>query len=244
MNNPTGRLLDLMTTAQTIHDNAVTSEAWAKIFQCDSSDTVGLFQALAKLLLLVEEARQATQEFIPGDKTIFLEPFAAVENMLRHPHMGSSWSSYKRNLTESVMQGLRFGSHALAFSYPEKSLDESQIKDLLTSLNELLEDCLKADLPQALKTLFAQNLESLRRALVTYRISGPLGLQDELDRISGAILRQQDFIKASAEDPESYSFTNRFFELIGRVNDSVQIVQTGFALAAPLTLFLMQLPKS
>lgn len=243
MNNPTGRLLDLMTAARQIADNSATGRAWATVLRCEPSDTIGLYQALAKLLLLVEEAKQATEEFVPGDKSIFLEPFGAIESMLVQPSMGSAWSNYKGKLTDSVMQGLRFGSHALAFSYPEKSLNESHIKNLLALINELLEECLGADLPQALKTLFAQNLEHLRRALTTYRISGPLGLQNELDRLSGVTLRHQDLLKASLEDPQTRSFTHKFFDLIGKVNDSVQIVQTGFALAAPVTLFLMQMPK-
>lgn len=243
VNNPTGRLLDLMIKVKTLPDATKTRSAWATILGCDETDTGHLLHSIARLINLVEEAKAATRMHVPGDPRLYLAPFPAIETMLSRLSFESTWNNSKLLITDTVISGLEFGSHHLAFYYPEKSLDNEHLKRLIESVDSLLEECINADIPKELKQLFAHNLNSLRQSLTSYRISGAQGLQEELDRIAGTVLRNKDVLLVAGESPETRDLTSKFFDVIAKVNDSVQIVQTACALAAPLTIVLSMLPK-
>ena len=242
-NNPTGRLLDILQLVSRIPDSTRCRDAWAQIFACDRNDTSALLNGMARLINLLNEAKEATMQHAPGDPTIYLAPFAQIEVMLSRVSLDQQWNTIKGHVNDKMISGLEFGDHMLGFKYGAAAFDQQEIDALLSGLAELLGDCLSSQLPENLKRLFAKNIEGLRSALISYRISGAEGIQDEVDRIGGAVYRYRGEVESAQQDPQTSAFMDRFFSLVGRINDSVQIVQNAHTIGASIMLMLSQIPK-
>lgn len=232
-NNPTGRLLDILIAAKGHNGNQTTRNVWASVFGRDPADTGVLLEALADLIKLLAEAKSATERFVPGDPTIFLAPFPKVEAMLSQVNLEAAWAGLVPHLDDRVMAGLEFGDHALTAHYGKFPLNSALIDDFTTQLSELLQRCLNTDLPDDLKKLFIKNLEALRHALLVFKISGAKGLEDEIDRVLGSLLRHGEEIKTASSEGKAKVFTMAVFDVITKLNEAVQIVQNTATLAAP-----------
>ncbi|MNJ57615.1 hypothetical protein D3C77_532110 [compost metagenome] len=111
-------------------------------------------------------------------------------------------------------------------------MSTEQAVDFIEKLDTLLRDCLNSNLPETLQKLFQSNLESLRRALISYKISGIQGIEDEVDRVVGAMTRHSSEIRDQTEET-SKGFMNSFFELVGNINESIQLAETAAKLSGP-----------
>lgn len=244
-NNPTGRLLDILVDARSRPDNQSARKVWASVFDCDPANTGEILGSLADLIKLVAEAKEATAQFIPGDVTLFLAPFSKIESMLSRVHLDTTWQTSKAQLDDNTMSGLAFGNLALIPFYGKNTLSEDSIADFITQLNDLLQQCLASDLPLELQKLFIKNLEALRHALMMYKISGARGLEAELDRAVGSLFRHHEEIKSASTDPQAKAYTTQVFDIISKLNDSVQFIQNAVVLAGPaangIALLLNQL---
>lgn len=232
-NNPTGRLLDILVTVRAKPDANPARKVWASAFDCEPSDTGAILGSLADLIKLLAEAKEATQRFVPGDATIFLAPFPAIETMLSRVHLETIWQPSRAYLDDKTMSGLEFGNHMLTQFYGQNSLSGELIGDFITQLNEILQQCLSSDLPPELKKIFVKNLEALRHALMAYKISGASGLVDEIDRTAGSLFRHRDEIQDASSEAQTKAFTTKVFEIISKLNESVQLVQNTALLAVP-----------
>ncbi|NMZ20184.1 hypothetical protein HBO08_24555 [Pseudomonas rhodesiae] len=244
-NNPTGRLFDILEDVRSKPNAYSSRKVWASAFDCDPSNTGEILGSLADLIRLVAEAKEATVKFIPGDVALFLAPFPKIESMLSRVHFDATWEQSRAHLDDNTMSGLAFGNHALTPFYGKNVLREDSIAEFIAQLNELLQQCLASDLPPELQKLFMKNLEGLRHALMAYRISGARGLEAELDRAVGSLIRHHEEIKSASSDPQAKAYTAQVFDIISKLNDSVQFVQNAVALAGPtansITLLLNQL---
>ncbi|MCJ7956356.1 MAG: hypothetical protein MUW57_07330 [Pseudomonas sp.] len=200
-----------------------------------------MLNALADLINLVAEAKEATTRLVPGDPAIFLAPFPSIETMLSRLNLDNQWQASKVHLDEKTMLGLQFGDHALSFHYGKQQFDDELISEFIRQLDELLRQCLDSGLSENLKKLFHRNLEALRHALMVFKISGASGLEDEIDRVNGSIVRHAEEIKASTSDSTNKDFTDKVFDMITKLNESVQMVQNVVALSGPATTGLAML---
>lgn len=232
--NPTGRLLDILVNVRTKPDALSARKVWAAAFDCEPSDTGAILGSLADLIKLLAEAKEATQRFVPGDLTIFLAPFPKIEAMLSRVHLDNTWQPSRAHLDDKTMSGLEFGDHMLTQFYGKNSLSGELIHDFITQLNELLQQCLSSDLPLELKKIFVKNLEALRHALMAYKISGANGLVDEIDRTAGSLFRYREEIQAASSEAQTKEFATKVFDIISKLNDSVQIVQNAAYLVGPV----------
>lgn len=76
---------------------------------------------------------------------------------------------------------------------------------------------------------------------MSFKISGVQGLDDEIDRVVGSLLRHKgEIITATPKDKEKV-FTLAFFDVISKLSDSIQVAQTTVALSTPASAGLLYL---
>lgn len=236
--NPFHRLHEQLSTARGLSANSATIDVWASVFQCDASNSALLVKGLSALMDLVSESRTAAERFIPGDKTRFLVPLDRVDDLLRTQHLAKPWAQFKPYLDDGTMVALDFGVYAMSQYYPGASAEGSeQIRDFVQKLDDLLEECLKSDLSPELKKLFLKHLESLRAALMKFRVEGVKGLEDAMDTIIGSIHRNSGPITAEPESEKA--IIQKFFDVLGKVNDLISGYQTAAQIAAPAVTALL-----
>lgn len=231
-NNPVGRLHDILREAYSFKNTEVTQHVWQSVLGAPTDDLGGLLKLLSDVIILNGQAKQAVIDGIQGDQTLYLAPFKKTDQMFSRIDLSSGWNHSKQFLDETTLNALAFGNHALEPNHGKCKLSSDQAVDFIEKLDQLLRDCLDSNLPDSLKKIFHKNLESLRQALITYKISGVQGLEDEVDRLIGAMSRHSAEIR-DQEDDKSKGFMKSVFELVANLNECIQLAETAAKLSGP-----------
>lgn len=232
-NNPVGRLHAILREASSHGDGAPTQAVWQTVLGAPPGDIGSLLKSIADLIHLQAEAKQALVDGIPGDQRIYLAPFEKIDNLFKRIDLTSRWAQHKQHLDEATLNALAFGDHVLEPKFGRTPLNADLVKQFIEQLDKLLLECIESELPDALKYFFKANLESLRQALLSYKISGSQGIEDEIDRIWGTMSRHSAVINDQVNG-SSKGLMKSIFELIGNVNDSIQLTETTLKLAGPV----------
>jgi len=138
------------------------------------------------------------------------------------------------------MVGLKFAADLLKREgISAVEISDDRVNELISTLAEVLERAMDSELPDNLKRLFVRNLEELRRALLCLQISGPDGVEQEIDRAMGSILRYSQQLKdIASENGENESIIRDYFALMGNINEMVSFAQNAPWLAAAVTPYL------
>lgn len=242
-NNPVGRLHDILCEARTYNQNAITQSVWEGVLESEPGDIGGLLRRIADVIHLQEQAKRALKEGVEGDPSIYLAPFTKLDQVFAKIDLSSRWSNSKAHLDEATLSALAFGNHVIEARNGKCSLTYEKTIDFVEKLDQLLWDCLNSPLPEPLKKLFHKNLESLRQALISYKISGAQALEDELDRLVGAMSRHSAEIRDQVDDT-SKGFMKSVFEVIASINESIQLAETAAKLSGPAVLALLPIIQS
>lgn len=232
-NNPAGRLHDLLQLAQRQAPKEPARKAWAQVFGVDQNDTGLLLQMLADLINLVSETRSSIERLDDVDHNIYLKPFKKIEKFFSQVNLDAGWEHWQKQLDEPTLYGLQFAADRLSRISGSTTIAQEDIQSIQAELEKFVESVLASDLPQGLKALFLRNLESIRHALLVYRIRGVEGLENELERAVGSLMLNKAEIPPAGSKSASRTFWERFFIVIDRINKAVTLTRGAKDLAAP-----------
>lgn len=236
--NPFRRLHEILDLARSKSPLATALDVWASVFECKPNELSEIVKGFSEVTALVNETKEAVKRFVPGDNEIFISPLDSIEDGINSQHLTKNWDHNKGFITNALMTALTFGSYAMVQHYPGASPESDQsIRSFIEKLDVLLAECLDSELTVELKRFFATQLETLRAALIAYRVDGLEGLEQALDKIMGSLHRNSGPIKA--EPAEGKEFIGRFFDVLGKVNDMVSGYQTAATIALPTAATLL-----
>ncbi|WP_443693152.1 hypothetical protein ACRZ5O_08525 [Pseudomonas protegens] len=237
-NNPVGRLHDIYREARNHKESNTTHSVWESVLAAPAGDLGELLRLIADVIHLQVQAKQALKDGVDGDPTIYLAPFKKLEQVFSKIQLHSPWANYRQYLDEATLNALAFGSHVLEAKSGRNPLTSEQTGEFLEKLDQLLRECLNSNLPESLMKLFHRNLESLRQALISYKISGIQGLEDEIDRVIGAMARHNSEIRDQTDDT-SRGFMKSVFEVVANINESIQLAESVAKLSGPAIVALL-----
>lgn len=238
-NNPAGRLHDILTAATKANTNSPLRVVWGQALGCGNQDSAELMRLWSELIGLTREAKAAIKNLEDLDETLFLAPFTNIEALLTKVNFDQRWNEVKAYLNPETMLGLRYGADRLKREGGGTTqLNIDQVTTLTGELDTILERVLDSDLPHKLKQLFVRNLEQLRQALLCLRLSGAEGLEQEIDRVLGSLLRHKDDLAEAAEDGQNKKLIKDLFGLLSNFNETVTSGQNMLMLAGPVIALL------
>lgn len=232
-NNPAGRLYDLLRAAQKHPVKEPARNAWAKVFDVEPADTGSLLKMLADLIGLVSQTKSSIERLEDVDHVLYLKPFKKLETFFSQVNLDAQWAQWQGQLDEPTLYGLQFAADKLSRNAGSTSISEKDLESLRSELEQLVTSVLDSDLPQELKALFLRNLESVRHALLVYRIRGIDGLEEELERAVGSLMLHKHKIPPKGDKSASRNFWERLFLVVGRINQAVTLCRGTSELAAP-----------
>lgn len=238
--NPVSRLVSLLEKAVPTAGATTVRHVWAKTLGCEPSDTAELLRLVGSLIALTCEAKAAVLAVENIDEQLYIAPFKPVESLLSNMNFDRKWADVAGGLSPQTMIGLKFAADLLKREgVGSIELSDDQVSELISKLAEILQRAMDSELPENLKRLFVRNLEELRRALLCLQISGPEGVEQELDRAVGSILRYSKQMKETAsENDGNESIIKDYFALMGNINEAVAFAQNAPWLAAAVTPYL------
>jgi hypothetical protein len=232
-NNPAGRLYDLLRAAQNQPGKAPARNAWANVFDVEPADTGSLLKMLADLIGLVSQTKSFIERLEDVDHALYLKPFKKLETFFSQVHLDTQWAQWQSQLDEPTLYGLQFAADRLSRNAGSTSISEKDLESLRTELEQLVTSVLESDLPQGLKALFLRNLESVRHALLVYRIRGVDGLEQELERAVGSLMLNRQHIPPAGDKSPPRKFWEQFFLVVDRINKAVTLCRGTSELAGP-----------
>lgn len=218
---PAGRLVDILQAAKTKHDQSKVKTVLAEVFNLDETDTESLLRIVADLIQLVYKTKKQIEEMENVNHDLYLKPFTRLELMLSTINLEAHWKSWKNYLDEHTIYGLQFASDQLSRISMVSSIANEEIDHIKNSLQSITDEILDSSIDEDLKLLLIRNLESLRQALLAYKIKGIEGIETELALNIGSIILNKDKLQESAAHNESKSIFKKFSTFLEGVNKTV-----------------------
>lgn len=239
--NATERLLKILEGMKLAPAKATLAVAWSNTLKCP--DPKELFRYLADVICLADEARREISALQDLNHELFLAPFANIDSLLGRTALNQHWGDCSALVGDTTLLGLRFAAERVSREgKPSAYLAEKDAAELIAELNQMLEQVIASELPDNLKHLFRRNLEELRHALLTFRISGAQGIADEVDRAFGSITRHVEVIRSETPEAEK-GLVEEMFKFLDRVNSAISFAQNAAPLAPALKGLLEFLSK-
>lgn len=239
--NPVSRLVSILEAASAFHINTPMRTVWAKTLGCEPNDTGEILRLVGELIKLAGQAKQAVLDVENVDQSLYVAPFRNVENLLSTMNFDKRWHEVSKLVEPPILMALRFAADLLKREgVASFQLSDSQVEELMSKLDAILERILATDLPPKLKLLFARNLEQLRQALICLKISGVEGVEQELDRAIGSAFRHTAELKEIASQSEEKAAVLRdYFGVMSNINETITFGQNLATIAAPVTPLLL-----
>lgn len=184
-NNPAGRLYLLLDEFRKHPDSDKVDKAWTDVFGIKPLEPLDLSLAISEVVTLVEETKkQISAQNV--DHQLYMKPFIQIQKLftLGFAHKLSTARPF---VDDTVMSGLEYCAELLSRTIGETVIEQEKLDTLLENVNQLLENISESDLPNELKILLQDNLLSLRRAILHYRIHGAEGLKKAIEIALGSM---------------------------------------------------------
>ena len=237
--NPAERLLKILNTAILGKDNLSIKQVWANTFELDPNDTSSLLMSVAELINLVRLTKDAIQKIEGIDHKIHLQPFNKIEKALAITNLEASWQSFKVHLDDATMVALQFCSDTLSRQVQEIEIPKEKLDKLLQEVNALLAKVVDSELPGEVTDILIDNLENIRRAILTYRIRGATALKHALERGIGSLFFHQATLREEYESNQGKVIFSDFFNVIDRLKNLVSFALQTKKLVGPVVKMLL-----
>jgi hypothetical protein len=205
LNNPAGRLHRILSRAKSAGQPNVLL-AFATAFEIPPTNISEILLNLGKLGLAVDEVSEELRRANDTDNLEeYLESAPHLKSALSIQHLGVTWETFKNHIRDEDLRALRYCSKALSKISLEEVLSDEQIKDLKTKVEALYEDVLGSnDVEPQLRRVILGHLDSIRRAIHEYRITGlrPLAEALSITACTLAEPRKKKRGKPKKEQPE------------------------------------------
>jgi len=185
--NCTGRLALILDAARKQPNNITISQAWANILEIPKTDSARLFEGIAELVKLSVSAKKEVENNELLQAPVYKKPFVKVEKVFSNLNLNTSWNSVSPLIDEGTVDMLKACSGFIEHNSSSKSMTFTELEQLRIKLDEIVLLISESSLPDELKLFFIRNLDALRTSLTLFKIKGSEGINEEIQRIYGAI---------------------------------------------------------
>ncbi len=237
--NPAGRLFKILSEAKARNDSLPSRLVWANILKIDPTDISTILLNISELINLIHLTKNAIQKIDGINHEIYLKPFTKLEGAFASTNFEIGWSSFRGQLDDATMVALQFCSDTLSRQISENEISKEELDALLKEVNELLSMIIKSNLPEEIKSFLIDNLENIRRAIITYRIRGALSLKYVLESNIGSFYFHREQIDKVIKSGDGATIFPVFFRVVDKLNKLVSFAINTKKLASPMINLLL-----
>jgi len=147
--------------------------------------------------------------------------------VIRSHRLDSSWREHIDPIPEEALGSLETCSDALSRHYNEKSINETQLKELHTDVQGLLTDVIAAEIAPGLKEYMLKHLDMIERAIQDYQFLGAEPLATAFESAMGSVFISKKVATEAADTP----LGKRFWDILAKL-----------AMVVTITVGVPQLP--
>lgn len=242
IDNPAGRLLNILITARGQKDNIPVKQVWANVFGLKADDTGSILFMVAELINLTKNTQEEIQKLEDINHSIYLQPFKKIETAFAVANLETQWSSFKAHITQDTIVALQFCSDTLSRKIGETEIPKEELDALLKDIELLTSSVTQSVFTDDFKAFLIDNLENIRKAILTYRIRGANALKKVFESSIGSICLYQDQIKEENKSKPEQKILSKFFSIVSGLNTLVALALKTKELAGPIAKLLLGPP--
>lgn len=231
---PAGRLFDIFQEARTKPATDSSRKVWSSIFGVPENETGTILKMLADLIHLTHETKAKIEQLDDIDHQLYLKPFTKIEQILSKINLDAGWQQWKDQIDETTIYGLQICSDKLNRITNYTKIKNDELDKIKKSLAELTDMVLEADLHTSLKQLLIRNLERLRQSLISYRIKGIEGIEQEVELNLGSVFLHKEEIQEKIKTDENKALWHRYFSFLDGLNRTLATAKNIKQLVGPV----------
>jgi hypothetical protein len=173
-NNPAGRVYSILRDAKDTGGPSTVAAGLAKVFKMkvdaygDMYRNLGLLDAELDEITLRLQAVGETSQY-----DIYNKALPRLKRILSFQNLGTPWDQFRNSyIFEEDLKTLEFCSALLDGRFPEETVSDDELLNLLTQVNALWNEVLASSLDENLKIQVLDCLEQIRRAIRDFKITG------------------------------------------------------------------------
>ena len=191
------------------HNLSSQREVWARILGVDSTDTHGILQGIASVLILVADAKNTVCAVIGNENAgLHLQAFDRLDTAFAGLSINSTPNDFLTHI-DTARTTLRFTVDLVVRLGIPGELDEALLSQLIDDVNDHLEELASSGLPKDARVILYHRLVQLRDAAEGLRLHGLDHLASTLDATVGAAMRVAKDI--DVDKPEHRQWYERLF---------------------------------
>lgn len=189
----------------------------AKCFVLDPGDDTQLRRALVAFDDVFQSVEARIKKLPKANHDSYLRHFPALRRGMANLRLENSSISAFSFITEAALENLDLAAGRIAEDYKEVEIAQQEIKDLSDAVAELMEWVIATSFDPALKEVAVDLLETLRRAILEYRIRGIEGLHKAVQEALGKLSM---FYKHRAGKVEEEPF-GKLWDIVAKADEVV-----------------------
>lgn len=237
INNPAGRLLNILLEAKSIaaKDQKLSVQAvWAILFNVERNELSMILKKLSKVLELPDLIRMEVNSVKNIDPKISLKYFKRVEEILSSVTFNTNMNSFLNQIGDKELYSLEVCDDLLSKSRPEINIEEDKFNQIINSAKNLLNEIKDANINQELKDFLSSKLEDIIEAMMDYKIVGIETIRETITSIIGDATLKQEIMKRDKKT----KYQKSFWEIVLRLSIIISLITNSTELGTYITPLL------
>jgi hypothetical protein len=237
LDNPAGRLLDLIARGQQIPPSKECRLAWCELLSVDPNDMARLTIRLGKVMALLDEIEEAINSCENIRPETYLKFNVNISKAFEKQKLNDHWSSFINYIDEITYNYIEMTSDVLSMQKSEGCVEDERLEEIEKGLQSLVKEVAASKSDKETKEFLARRSVTILDAVQEFRFTGVSGLFEAVCATLGEIS-----IKQGIQEALQKTYTGKKFgELLGKIFFVLKIMDTGHQL--PNTLMSL-LPES
>ena len=243
LNNPAGRLHELLTRAKQESGQQQARLTWAKILKVEPpDDTPLLFRRLAKVYELPLQIRAPAEKYAKNP-ALNLKWRPKVEKALSQTNLEQPWSHVIDQIDDYTLLSLEYCDNLLDEHSVEGGIDGKKLREVAEKVAELAGQVRESDIDSEIAAYILERLAEVMEAIDEFSLTGPAGLSRAVEANLGGLVTHVNIFMERAGDEEK-SFLTKFLITLNALAAVVNITVGTPKLPAAIQWALPEAPQT
>jgi hypothetical protein len=188
--NEIAKLVEVLNIAKKINPNTSSTVAYGKLFGIEDCDEIMLTEAKYEILTIIKKAKENLINSRSNNTKKSVDLLNQTSNIFASINLSDSYGilnnfkDYCQKLYDSMIYIEEFYGQL----FNEKLLPDAKIQELLSQIDDLINDLNKADIDNDFKNIIVQELLKLQQSMYKYKIYGNAGIENIICELTGKII--------------------------------------------------------
>ncbi|PLA74874.1 hypothetical protein CYQ88_04585, partial [Hydrogenovibrio sp. SC-1] len=200
INNPAGRLLNILEEGKMIDSKMINRDAWKKLLCHPDDYDYLLIGRIGKVFALPDEIYKELTLVENNRINAYMSWTKNLESSLNACRLDRPWAEFINTITDQILNPLAMTSEFLSAQRPQFSVEKSELDKISSDSQALLDLIINSSLETNLKSYFIEQLRKIRHAIEEFKITGAAPVIEIVESTFGKFRTNKEAFEDSVND--------------------------------------------